>query len=457
MKKIVVGLVIIILALGAATAGLYFWYKSGGLEKTIIRTMSEHVTSNKSEVNLIQEILGYNNPRTYLLLFLNNTELRPGGGFIGAYAVVRVDKGIPQILKVEGTEILDNYAPQDKLPIPPAPLAKYLYIKKWGFRDSNWSPDFAESSLNSMNLFKIENGTAADSIDSVIGFTPTVLENILKISGPITVDGEEFTPENFTQKLEYEVEYGYAQKGLEFNDRKQILANLSRVLLQRLRTDVVLHWADYLNLAQQMLTQKQIVAYSSYPEAENVLLAKDWAGEIKQVPSDYLMWVDANLAALKTDKAMERTLSYLIAPSPSSTDKFIGTVKMTYTNTGHFDKFTTRYRTYARVYLPLGSKFISVEGSMRNDRTTDVGTVDQGMENGKQWFGTFIAIEPGQTKDLTWQFELAPKIVSQINANTYQLFVQKQIGTLGHKLTLHLNFGKTVFTKESDLIVDREF
>lgn len=471
MKKIIIGVVIILLAFGAITTGLYFWYKSGGLEKAVITTVSKHITSNASEVNIIQEILGYNNPRTYLLLFLNNTELRPGGGFIGAYAVVKVDKGVPQILKVEGTEILDNYAPQEKMPVPPDPLAKYLYIKKWGFRDSNWSPDFASSSVLSMAAFKRENGIAADQIDSVIGFTPTVLEKILKISGPITVDGEKFTSENFTQKLEYEVEYGYAEKGVDFNDRKQILANLSKVMLQKLRTDVVLHWVDYLNLVQQMLSEKQIVAYSSYPEAEQILLSKNWAGDIKQVSSDYLMWVDANLAALKTDKVIDRTLSYTI--SPSSSDKFIGTVKMTYKHNGRFDQFTSRYRTYARVYLPIGSKFISVQGSMRNDRTTDVGTVDQGIENGKKWFGTFISIEPGKIGELTWQFELSPQIVSQIKTGTYELFVQKQIGTLANKLTTNLNFGKNILSAtpseapkdfgdaryffQTDLTLDRDF
>ena len=74
---------------------------------------------------------------------------------------------------------------------------------------------------------------------------------------------------------------------------------------------------------------------------------------------------------------------------------------------------------------------------------------------------------------MVWQFELAPEIVTQINNGSYQLFVQKQIGTLANKLTLDLNFGKNIvsadpaeaptnfgdshYSYQTDLTVDRDF
>jgi hypothetical protein len=469
MRKIIIGLAIFILSLGIIAGGLYFWYRTGNLQKTIVNeVVKKEITSNPAEMSAIQEVLGFSQPRTYLLLFLNNTELRPGGGFIGEYAVIQVDKGIPHILKVEGTELLDNYAPQDVLPAPPAPLAEYVGVKKWGFRDSNWSPDFPSSSVESMKLFRAENGTSANQIDSVIGFTPTVLEEILKITGPITVDGKEYNSENFTQQLEYEVEFGYAQQGLDFNQRKKVLSDLTSAMLSKIQGDVFKNWNAYFGLIQEMLAQKQIVAYSSYPEAENILLAKGWAGEIKQTAGDYILWVDANMAALKTDKVVTRTLSYSIAPT--SSDRFVGTLKMDYQNNGTFSQFTTRYRTYARIYVPIGSRFISVSGDIKSSPTS---TIDQGIENDKQWFGAFTSIEPGKTGELKWQFYLAPEIAAQIKNNSYSLLAQKQIGTIASGLTLDLDFGKPILSAtpgelpanygdnkymfQTDLRVDKDF
>lgn len=481
MRKLI--LIFIIATIGAGILGMYFWYRSGGLQSAVVRQVSQRIVSKPEEVNLMQKILGFDRPQTYLILFLNNTELRPAGGFIGAYSVVKLEKGIPGILKVEGTELLDNLAPQDFLSVPPEPLQKYLSIKRWGFRDSNWSPDFASSSVKALELFKKEKGTAADDISAVIGITPTLLEEILKISGPIFVNGEEFNAQNFTEKLEYEVEFGYADKGLDFDSRKKILADLTHALLARMRGDMLKHWPRYLDLGQRMLSEKHILAYSQFTDAQAVLLAKNWGGTMRPTDRDYVLWADANLASLKTDKVMERELVYSI--SPTSSGKYIGVVKMKYANQGSFTKFTTRYRTYARVFLPVGSQFISVSENLpppAGGVPLVAGKVDQGVENGRQWFGTFTIIEPGKTKELVWQFYLAPQIVEQIlgrgqsasgGKNFYSLLVQKQSGTIAHALTLDLNFGKDIasatpseaaidsgnqnYSLKTDLRVDREF
>lgn len=464
MRKFIL---ILLLLLAISSAALYFWYRSGGLQSAVVRQVSQRIVAGQAEAGMLQKILGFDQPQTYLILFLNNTELRPAGGFIGAYAVVRTDKGVPKILKVEGTELLDNLAPQDFPSVPPGPLQKYLGVKRLGFRDSNWSPDFASSAVKSLDLFKKEKGTAADDISAVIGITPTLLEEILKISGPITVNGEEFNAKNFTEKLEYEVEFGYADKGLDFANRKKALADLTHALLARMRGDALKHWSQYLALGQRMLAEKHILAYSQFPAAQNILLAKNWAGVMRPTNGDYILWADANLASLKTDKVMDRELSYSFTPTTSSGGKYIATVKMKYINKGSFTKFTTRYRTYARVFLPVGSQLISVKGMGAGV------AADQGVENGKQWFGAFTSIEPGKTGELVWQFYLAPSIVEQIKNNNYSLLVQKQSGTIAHALTLDLNFGKDiasampseatadlgnqVYSYKTDLRLDRVF
>ncbi len=467
----IIFLTILLLIIGVAGFG-YWSIRSGNLQKVVVKEVSAQLTTNPAEKNLLQTILGFEKPRTYLILFLNNTEIRPGGGFIGAYALLQMDKGIPHLLKVEGTEILDNTGKKDFESVAPDPITKYLKVSRWYFRDSNWSPDFAISSQKSAELFLKQGGLGEiTGIDAVIGFTPSVIEEVLKIHGPIKINGEEFNATNFTEKLEYEVEYGYKSKGIEFAQRKNMLRDLAYSLLDNLRFDVFTKWQKYYDLSQRLLKEKQVVFYAQDNDEQNIFISKDWAGKMKPNVGDYLLWADANLGALKTDAVITRELTYIIAPT--STDKFVATAKMKFIHQGKFDWRTSRYRDYARVYVPTGSKFIKASGTMEAEKSIKTGVVDQGIENGRQWFGGFIAIEPGHTAELSFQYYLPENVATAIKNGEYDLLIQKQIGTNGVKLTLELDFDKKLvsaipgenpnkygdnrYDLSADLKEDREF
>lgn len=427
---------------GSVTLAAVAWYsyKKGTLQTFLVRQVANQIIPPAVDKTLLDQVLGYDAPRTYLVLFLNNTELRPGGGFIGSYAVVRFENGLPRIVKVEGSEIIDNFAPNSYF-TPPAVLQKYLLIKKWQFRDSNWSPDFPTAASTSLAHYRLERGFEADKIDGLIAFTPTVVEELLAITGPIELAGEKYTSENFTKKLEYEVEFGFAEAGVAFRDRKQIMAELSAVILTKIRGSLFDKWSEYKQIIPRLFTEKHIMLYSLRPDEQRLILAEGWGGEMKFDSTDYLLWVDANLGALKTDAAVERSLRYRLSPSGTT---YIGEVTMHYDHKGKFDKFTTRYRDYARVYLPRGSRLIQATGVMRGDRDQRAGEVATGIENGRAWFGGFISIEPGQSWDLTYRFEVAPTVADAIKNNNYDLLVQKQLGAKPARLTLREQFGTKV-------------
>ncbi len=443
MSKGKIILLILVFVLIIGTGLVYQSWRSGNLQKAIVQEVAQKVSPDNLGGSLFTDALGFNGARTYLLLFLNNTEMRPGGGFIGVYALLRLDKGTPHLVKVEGTEGFDNSAKTDFESTPPAPLSKYLEVKRWYFRDSNWSADFASSSEKSIELFLKQGNTAnVDKIDGVIGFTPTVMEELLKISGPIKIDNQEFNSQNFTEKLEYEVEYGYAQKGVEFKDRKAIIGKMATQLLSQLKFELIKDWPKYYSAAQKMLGQKQIVIYSTNPAEEEFLSARGYGGTMKKTTGDYLLWADANLGALKTDAAIDRELSYQIVSTSSG--KFLATAKMKFTHTGHFDWRTSRYRDYVRIFVPSGSQLVGGSGQMEMEKSKQVGKVDSGIENGRQWFGAFIAVEPGRIGELSFSYYLPDNIVNSIKNNEYNLLVQKQIGTADTKLTLGLNFDKNL-------------
>ena len=151
-------IIFLLILLGLGTAiffGVRYW-RSGSWRQTIFDQVGSRLIKDQNQLNLFQEMLGFKKPQTYLVLFLNNTEIRPGGGFIGTYAVVKVDKGSPQLLKTEGTEVLDYSTPGSDLPVPPKPLKEQVLVDKWYFRDSNWSPDFRLSAEKSLELYRLE-------------------------------------------------------------------------------------------------------------------------------------------------------------------------------------------------------------------------------------------------------------------------------------------------------------
>lgn len=414
-------------------------YQYTSWRPTLVKKAVEKVDESKKKVDLFQSL--YSQPLTFLVLFLNNTELRPAGGFIGSYAVVKMEDGQTKLLQVQGTEILDNTAP-DFVSVPPDALRTYLGIDRWSFRDSNWSPDFVISAQKSLELYKKEQGMSAEEVDAVIGFTPTVVENLLRLTGPISVNGEEFNADNFTEKLEYEVEYGFAGKGIAFSDRKKMLSDLASALLVRLKSEAWKQGTAYWQLGNQMLAEKQIVAYALKPEWQEMFSAEGWSGETKKTTGDYWQWVDANLGALKTDAVMERNLNFTIKPIEGG---YAARVTMHYNHQGKIDWRTSRYRTYARLFVPLGSKIVKVEGQFKNALGVS-GAYDQGEENGRQWFGAFTVVEPGKSGELTFEYELAPKVIEQVVLGNYDLLVQKQTGTLATKLTLGLDFGKKLLS-----------
>jgi len=447
LKKLFFFLALILVATGIVG---YRWIKGLTPEKIFQSSFVQEQVKKKlgddggEIMKIIPKFLGFTKPVTYLLLFENNTEIRPGGGFIGSYAVVKVDNGKMQVVKIEGTETLDKNSPKEWKPEPPAQLKRHLGMGKWFFRDANWSPDFAIGAKKALELYKGEGGVEADNIDAVIGFTPTVLEQLVKITGPLTVDGIKFTSENITEKLEYEVEYGYDERGLVFNERKQIMQPLFHALLAGLKLDALSNWQKYLEIGKEMIKEKQLIFYAVDQNWQDELMKQDWAGRVKGYAGDYLLWIDANLAALKTDWVIKRDLQYKI--NLDKDGSLVATAEMTYNHTGKFDWRTTRYRTYARIFVPIGSELISYDGAMKWDRTAGKGEVEQGDELGKKWFGAFIAIEPGKTGKLSFTYKLPKAISDQLPNHLYTIFVQKQLGLTEMGLTIEPKFGTTTST-----------
>ncbi|MBI2473034.1 DUF4012 domain-containing protein [Candidatus Uhrbacteria bacterium] len=403
---------------------------------------------------LLPDFAGLDQPATLLLLFLNNTELRPAGGFIGSYGVLKTFSGDISQLETADVYTLDDAAASKIQRTAPTPLQTYNATTKWFFRDANWSPDFPASSQAAMSLFLEEVGFIEDlteipsskAFDGVIGITPDYVADLLVLTGPITIGSQTFTSENIIDALEYQVEFGYKTQGIPVHQRKALLADLVNELKSRLYQLPSKRWEEVLRVTQKALKEKQLLLYSTNSQTQEMLQSVGWAGSVASSTSDTLMVVDANLASLKSDPAVERSVQYELFKNAS--EQWIGRVSITYNHKGVFDWKTTRYRTYTRVYLPLGSTLIRSRGSWLNDKTQNptkaVGPVDQVDELGFTSFGTFTSVEPGEQSMLVFEFQPSTQVIQQIEVDQYDLTVLKQAGAQNNALTIDLDFDKNV-------------
>ncbi len=377
---------------------------------------------------LVPQVLGYPTDATYLMLLQNNTELRPTGGFIGTYGTVTLSNGSVKNFVTDNVYNLDEPAKAFNTKVPPQPLQTYIKQSQWFLRDVNWDPDFATTAEMAMQFYKDERGPVR-SFNGVFALTPDFIQDILTIVGPVTVDGTEFTAENLVDILAYHVELGFKEEGITIYNRKQIIDDIAQKLQEKLFNLSIQDMQTLAPIVLDAFAEKKIQLYFTEPNIQSFVEENNWGGTIQQTKGDYVFVVDANLGSLKSDPAIERTITYTITPNEKG-QTADAQVAITYNHTGSFDWKTTRYRTYTRLYVPAGSKFLSAQG---NEEPIAVA-----QQHGKTELGTFISIEPGDTETLTFNYQLPQSVYQAMLNGNYTLYGQKQAGTTGHIISVDI-------------------
>lgn len=391
---------------------------------------------------ILPRIAGYPQKSSYLVLLQNNDELRPTGGFLGTYAIMETEYG--EIIRMDTHDIYHIDMPvKDKITVaPPEPLNKYMGLKKWYMRDANWSPDWPVSARKIEWFFqqedkllplKDQDNNINGNFDGIIAITPEFITSLLKITGPIVVDGEAYNENNFTDLLQYKVERGYIQEGVPSWHRKEVIGEIAKELKIRLFDLPPERWNEAAGAMQNNIARKNILVYLKNNDLENLVKEQDWAGEVKKATGDYLMVVDANMASLKTDNVISRGIEYKVGQSANG---MFADLAVNYAHQGGYDWKTSDYHTYTRVYVPLGSRLVKAEG-MEGD------TVAQN-ELGKTVFGFFLTIKSGKIASVKLQYVLPDNVNKAAEKGKYELYVQKQPGNKVKSLKVDLNLANSV-------------
>lgn len=423
--------------------------------KNLVIGVDIAVTDGKEALLLAPEILGSNTPKNYLLLFQNDKEIRPTGGFLTAYAFLRLDKG-----NLATTASDDIYRLDERLlkvcekkicPLkPPAPLVKYLPEEDgelrtaWSMRDSNLSPDLPTAAAEFERMYEmLGNGIP---FDGIITIDTKVVEELIKITGPLDVFGTTYSASqdercscpNVIYELEHYAEI--ASKGQE--DRKAILGTMMQQMLAKilgLGTDKMLTVAT---TGVKLAGDKHIMLYMRDPKVQEALGKLNFIGEIKDFKGDYLHINDANFAGGKSNLYVDERVILDIKIDGQGNVK--NKVTIEYKNPQAYSTWLNGIlRTYIRVYTPLGAKLIESNGSDDPVNTLE----DEGLK--KTYFEAFLQVRPQNSRVISFEYSLPEKA----SGKTYPLLIQKQPGARDHHYVIKIN-GST--KAEFNLTSDKE-
>ncbi len=445
--------------------------------------------------NLIKKakiFLGFKYDRRYLLIFQNNAELRATGGFIGSYAIVDFRKGKIVNIEIPTGGGYDTEAGMREAIISPEPL--HLINPRWYFWDSNWWPDWPTSARQIMKFYEKSGGS---TVDGVISLTPTVFEEVLKITGPIDMRegyGIIFDSDNFWLETQRIVEYQKYKKCATTTESftaeckkekpkkiiKDLFNKVLKILPQKLNNKENL--LDLIKILNKNLNEKQILVYFNNEDLQQIIKQYNWEAEIKDFPYDYLMVVDTNIGGGKSDRKVYREINHLATIESDGSIIDTLTIKINH-NARKGEEFVgVRNVDWLRVYVPKGSILISASGfnpppkklfeepgeSWKYDdfiltheklakRHQLSGTLIYSEFN-KTVFANWVQTDPEQSSIIRLKYKLPFKIKTKSDNNSlwdkilsnfnkelpdnsfYALLIQKQPGTKNYFLNAQISF-----------------
>ncbi len=387
----------------------------------------------------LPQALGAEEPQNYLILFQNDKELRPGGGFITAYALAQFNQGVFSVLQSDDIYNLD----QNRVRLPaPDPITRFLKVPGFYMRDTNFSPDFKKSMEDFLIYY---DACGAPPVAGIIAIDTQFVESFLELTGPISVPeyqqdfsgwpnlpqscrtgGTDFTTENVVCRLEL-----YAEKILHgSSQRKALIGDLMGHLVDWLLTAPPNIWPPILKNVVEQAQTKHLLVYFENETLQKLAEDYNLAGRLREdFKTDFLHVNDANLAGAKSDLYMDR--KYRLEVKTTGDGQVINKLTLTYANTGLYDGWlNTTNRDYLRIYVPQGSMLIDSDGGSYETTTFE--------DLGKTVFDNFLQTPPLQTIQFMVEYQLPPE-VERKSSKEYELLIQKQPGKGAEEWTVVVN------------------
>lgn len=401
----------------------------------------------QNTIDSLPAIAGFEGKRTYLVLFQNNMELRPGGGFIGSYGLLTLDQG-----RVKEFTMHDVYDADGRLTAhvePPYGLRRYLGASHWFLRDSNFAIDFPQNARQAATFLQLETGK---TVDGVIAVDTSFLKNILSATGPVTVSDykEVVTAENFYLRTQT-----YAEKDFfpGSTQKKDFLRSLLTSLQEKLAKKDGVNFQQVVSKIGESILEKHVIFVFTDTATQQLFAVNNLSSslldireEMKDTYLDFLGVTDANVGVNKANYYLKRAIDQAVVWGADG--KLTTTVTVTYENTSKKDsQFGGDYKNYVRFALPrdVHVRYIAINGVKQTTipAITDPAIftsdkfvmpkeleIETSREEGKDVIGFLVLVPAGKSKTVTVSYDAFKTIDGKEPAFSYDLRLFKQPGTL---------------------------
>lgn len=391
-----------------------------------LSTIREIILKAKIGSLLIPDLVGVYQRKTYLVLFQNNMELRPTGGFIGSFALASFEGG-----KLVDFQVVDVYSADGQLKghvEPPPEIRRYLGEAGWYLRDSNFNPDFPTSATQAIWFLEKELGR---KVDGVVAIDLFLAQRILQTIGPVNLADyqEEINADNLFERAEYYSEVNFFPGSTQ---KKDFLGAIANALFERFKQAEEKQWLALAQSIYQSLKSKDLLIFLNNQEGARILADLGWDGGLRRVECrlekgkclvDYLMIVESNFGINKANYFVKRNLTHQVSSDSNGTVKEI--LRIEYHNQSQSEIFPAgRYKNYLRILTPAETELgkVTINGQeVKKDK------IDETKIAGRTVFGFLVEVPIQERRTVEISYQLAEKF-SYKSGGQYLLYLQKQPG-----------------------------
>jgi hypothetical protein len=316
---------------------------------------------------------------------------------------------------------------------PPQELANYLLgpTQSWQLADAGWSPDFPTSAQDALRLYTNESGDAR--IDGVLGMTTYTIDELLKVTGPLTVPDYDVTiASGETTLTVLQLTRAASTPGA---DRKAFLSAFADQLLASLLALPPRKWGDLLGATDSFVKGHLLSAWFRDGADQGLVAQSGFDGAIRLDAGDYLYPVDSNVApATKLNLLASRSLDLGVQIDA------VGNARDTLEATWNNRVDAPEWAPY-RAMVNVGGRVLGMYFRLLVPERSRVETVSAGGmvpvddpamvegEAGRMAIGTYLKIAPG-TASLRYAWTSPYAANADATGGTYRLTIQAQPGML---------------------------
>ncbi len=299
---------------------------------------------------VLKEILGGNGARNYLVEQVNPAELRPGGGFIGTYSLIRAEQGSLSVIR--SGDAYKAFADPRPGPGQPGfiplqdPMRDIIPWVSWSFVDTNIYPDFPTNATTAVRFAQPRLGM---NIDAVISIDYYAVAKMLQLTGPLdvpgygrTVDANNFIP----QVMQLELSNSSAHKA--------ILGVIAGPLMERISALPADRWPSLIADLNTLAGERHIQAYFNNPDVEKEIDRVGWSGTFNPTGGqEYMMEVESNIGGGKVNYFLGR---YYVVTLTRDGNVLHHRVEVNLVNNQPYQylDFAADYRAYGSLYAGEG-------------------------------------------------------------------------------------------------------